>query len=168
MSYWSLKEHTTTVLCCSWKFGRELGHYMLSKVFLSFFFFLFFKKGGGAGKRRRLVECGKWFAVFSTVSLSPREILLPLRLPPSFTLHRGGKIWTATHRWFDLTSFFFYSGFLAESPWLQHLMWSCYVSGCDEECFIYLPYLSCCCTLSSQTLNWKRGPYTLTDGKHSC
>lgn len=31
---------------------------------------------------------------------------------------------------------------LAESPWLRHLMCSCYVIGCNE-CFIYLLYLSC-------------------------
>lgn len=34
----------------------------------------------------------------------------------------------------------FYS--LAESPWLQHLMCSCYVIDCNE-CFIYVLCLSC-------------------------
>lgn len=63
---------------------------------------------------------------FSNTSLTPRPLSSPqLQRTEGFT-------------WISRS--------LAESPWLQHLMCSSYVIDFNK-CFVYLPYLSCSCTL---------------------
>lgn len=63
-------------------------------------------------------------------SFSNTRLILP---PPSSLLQRTEGFTWISHS-------------LAESPWLQHLMCSGYVIDFNK-CFVYLPYLSCSCTL---------------------